>query len=154
MDVNKRDFRLASVGNKLNADLFEQYLKDLSNYGTLRALFSFDLKAAGNMNDQKAIKLQGKFEVDDFHFGKNPKEDYASFDKFKTTITDLEPLNKKYFFDSLQLKKPYIIYEMYDKMSNLDHMFGQKGENVKEVKTNPEKFNLILKLADYIKELF
>lgn len=153
-DLNKKDFRLSTMGNKLNIDLFEQYLKDLSNYGTARALFSFDMKAAGNFNEQKAIKLQGKFEVDDFHFGKDPKDDYASFEKFKATITDLEPLGQKYFFDSIQLKKPFFVYEMYDTLSNLEHMFGAKGENVKEVKADPEKFNLILELADYIKELF
>lgn len=154
IDLNKKDFRLSSVGKKLNMDLFEQYLKDLSNYGTMRALFGFDIKAAGNLNNQKAVKLKGRFVVDDFHFGKNPKEDYASFEKFKATIIDLEPLNKRYYFDSLQLKKPFILYEMYDTMSNLDHMFGKSGENVKQVKADPEKFNLILKLADYIKELF
>lgn len=153
-DLNKKDFRLSSVGNKLNVDLFEQYLKDFLNYGTIRALFSFDLKASGNFSNQKNIKLQGNFEVDDFHFGKDPRDDYASFEKFKAKIIDLEPLNKKYFFDSLQVKKPFFVYEMYDKLSNLEYMFGAKGENVKEVKADPEKFNLILELADYIKELF
>lgn len=153
-NLDKKDFRLSSEANKLNVDLFEQYLKDFANYGTIRALFSFNMKAVGNFNDQKAIKLRGNFEIDDFHFGKDPNDDYASFEKFKATISDLEPLNQKYFFDSLQLKKPFFVYEMYDKLSNLEYMFGANGENIKEIKEDPEKFNLILELADYIKVLF
>jgi len=154
MDMNKNDFRLSSAAEKLNIDLFEQYFKDFANYGTIRATFGFDMQAIGNFNNYKNIKLAGRFEVDDFHLGKDPDEDYTSFEKFKVTITDLEPLNQKYYLDSVLVRKPFFIYEAYDTLSNVERIFGDDGENVKAVKADPEKFNLILELAEYIKKLF
>ncbi|MEP7170729.1 MAG: DUF748 domain-containing protein, partial [Bacteroidota bacterium] len=42
---------------------------------------------------------------------------------------------------------------MYDSLDNFETMFGKKGANIEAAKADPQKFNLILEIADYVKEL-
>ena len=43
---------------------------------------------------------------------------------------------------------------MYDdSLDNFETMFGKNGANIDAVKADPQKFNLILEIADYVKEL-
>jgi hypothetical protein len=91
--------------------------------------------------------------VNDFHLGKNPEDDYASFDKLVLKIDSLCPKKHQYFFDSLSLNRPYFKYERYDYLDNLQRMFGINGANISNANAHPERFNLIIQIADYIKVL-
>jgi hypothetical protein len=90
--------------------------------------------------------------INEFHFGKNPKEDYGSFDKLSLAIYELSPINHKYLFDSVSLNHPYFKYEIYDHMDNLETMFGQYGGKAGS-KSSGSKFNLVLEIGNYIKAL-
>ena len=63
--------------------------------------------------------------INDFHFGKNPEDDYASFDKLVLAINEMSPKKHKYLFDSVSLSHPYFKYERYDYLDNLQTMFGK-----------------------------
>jgi hypothetical protein len=58
-----------------------------------------------------------------------------------------------YQYDSVLIIKPYFNYERYDELDNLQTMFGEKGSNIAAIKADNTRFNLILKIADYMKEL-
>lgn len=153
MNIKTLNYGLAAVIDKFELQFLEQYLKDIANYGSFRANLDANLKVKGNFGAKQAITARGFIGVNDFHFGKNKKEDYASFKKVAIQIIELSPDRKKYLFDSLSLRNPFFKYEKYDKLDNIQTMFGRKGANVKEAKADAEKFNLILELGEYIKVL-
>jgi hypothetical protein len=153
INLKNLDYRMSSQVKKYDMNIIEQYMKDFSNYGTMRAFFDADVKATGNFKDAKAVDAKGKFAMFDFHFGKDPKDDYASFDKLNVGIVDMSPYHKIYSFDTIELTKPYFKYEMYDHLDNIQKIFGKGGSNVKEAKQDEAHFNLILEIADYVKKL-
>ncbi|MBC7384063.1 MAG: DUF748 domain-containing protein [Bacteroidia bacterium] len=153
INTKNMDYSMASVVHNFDLKIIEQYLKAITNYGTFRAHLDADIKAKGNFKDQENITASGSMAVSDFHFGKNIKEDYASFDKLALAIYELSPKFHKYSIDSISLTHPYFKYERYDKLDNIQTMFGKNGANVKEASNNSEKFNLVIELAKYVKVL-
>lgn len=151
VDLKNLDYRLAIVIQKFDMKIIEQYLKDLANYGHFSATLDANIRSKGNFNDAERVTNSGLLEINDFHFGKDPKVDYASFDKLSIAINELSPRRRIYFYDSITLSRPNIKYERYDYLDNFQRMFGKKGAKISAVKDDPEKFNLILKIADYIK---
>jgi hypothetical protein len=153
--LNKKnlDYRLSTVIKKFDLQFIEQYLKDLSNYGSFSANLDANIKAGGNLRQARNLKANGKLTFNDFHFGKNKTEDYTSFKRFKIDIIDLSPENKKYIFDSVVLDQPYFKYERYDHLDNIQTVFGKKGSKVSAVNANSGHFNLILEIAKYVEKL-
>jgi hypothetical protein len=147
------DYRLAAVVHEFDLEFMEQYLKDIVNYGTFRANLDADIKATGNFKDRENLNAKGLLEMNDFHVGKNPDDDYASFKKLVVKINELSPKNHQYLFDSITLSHPFLKYERYDYLDNLQRMFGKKGANISAVKADPARFNLILTIGDYVKAL-
>ena len=147
------DYRIAAIVHKYDLNFLDQYLKNLVNFGTFSATLDADISATGNFNDQENLNARGLLAMNDFHFGKNTKDDYASFDKLVLKIDELSPRNHKYLFDSLSLSHPFIKFELYDYLDNLQMMFGKSGANISGNKTEPTRFNLIFIIGDYIKAL-
>jgi len=145
------DYRAAVIVDKFDLKFLEQYLNDITNYGTFSANLDADLKATGNLTDEENLNSKGLIALNDFHFGKDPDDDYASFDKLALNIIKLNPKNHVYIFDSLSLSHPFLKYERYDYLDNLQTMFGKNGANISDAKEDQDRFNLILKIADYIK---
>jgi hypothetical protein len=153
MNTKNNDYYIDAVVRKFDLDIIEQYLKDFSNYGTFTANLDADIKAKGNFGDRENITATGQLAVNDFHFGKNPHEDYASFEKVQLAIIELSPKNHKYIFDSISVIRPYFKYERYDHLDNIQMIFGKKGSNITAAKDNHEKFNLVIEIARYVNVL-
>ncbi len=153
VNSKNKDYRFAVVVNKFDLQLLEQYMKDMSNYGNFSANLDADIKASGNFDDKENVIAKGMLAINHFHFGKSPKDDYASFEKMVVTINELSPKNHKYLFDSISLSHPYFKYERYDYLDNFQTMFGKKGVKIKNADANPEKFNLVIEIARYVKVL-
>jgi hypothetical protein len=151
INIKNLDYRIAVIVQKFNLKFIEQYLKDLANYGNFDANLDADMVASGNITDQENLNVKGLFEMNDFHFGKNPDDDYVSFDKLVLKIDSLSPKNHLYIIDSLSLTHPFLKYERYDYLDNLQRMFGKNGANISAAKADPARFNLILQITDYIK---
>lgn len=148
------EFRLATVIEKFDLQIIEQYLKDFSNYGRFRANLDADINCTGNFKDQENINLHGFLGINDFHFGKTENDDYTSFKKLAVNLIDISPKNKVYEIDSVMLSDFFFRYEKYDSLDNIQRIFGKKGSKVEQAKAEqPEKFNLILEIADYVKVL-
>lgn len=152
-NVENKDYRLAVQVNKFDLQIIEQYLKDISNYGSFRANLDANMKSTGNLKIRENVTNSGTIAINDFHFGKNPKEDYVSFDKLSVGINELSPKNQIYFYDSVTLTRPYFKYERYDYLDNIQTMFGKGGSKITAAKADKAQFNLILEIADYLKML-
>ncbi|MDF2449035.1 MAG: hypothetical protein K0R26_1539 [Bacteroidota bacterium] len=154
INTKSMDYAFDVLVKKFDMKIMKQYLRDLSNYGNISSVLDADLEGKGNFKDKEAIDGKGRLVISDFHFGKDSTEDYVAYEKLTLAITELAPAKRKYFFDTVRLEKPYVKYERYDYLDNIQRMFGKSGSKVKEAKSNPEKFNLIIELSKYIRVLF
>lgn len=153
VDTESMDYRLASVIDNLDLEILAQYLENLANYGNFKANLDADILSIGNFNNADSVIMSGLITVNDFHFGKTPKEDYASFEKLTIAMKEVSPMKQRYFIDSLTLIRPFFKYEQYDSLNNIETIFGEDGANIDSVQSDESQFNLVLELADYIKEL-
>jgi Domain of Unknown Function (DUF748) len=153
INFKNMDYRIDATFHKFDLNIIEQYLKDLINYGSFSANLDADIKATGNFNNQENINVKGLLAINDFHFGKNPDDDYASFDNLALKIDELSPKNHQYLFDSLILSHPFLKYEIYDYSDNLEKMFGENGAGNSATHSVRSRFNLILTIGNYIKVL-
>lgn len=153
MNFKNKNYRFDVAAHKYDLKILEPYLKDLKKYGSFSAYLEADLKAKGNFKDATDVTFSGLLALNDFHYGKNPKEDYGSFDNLAVSIYELSPKNNKYLFDSVTLKHPFFRYERYDELDNLQNMFGKFGSNLAAAKSSPSRFNLVVTIGKYIKVL-
>jgi hypothetical protein len=151
VNLATNEYSTAVLVKKLDLKIFEQYMKELSNYGTTRAFLDIDLKAKGSLKETRDMDSQGTILISDFHFGKEKEADFASFDRFNLSIRMLNPYKKTYLIDSISLVHPFFKYEKYDELDNIQNMFGEKGAKVKQTAQNPDKFNLVIEVARYVK---
>ncbi len=153
MDLASSEYRVAAIIKQFDLQIIGQYLRDLTNYGTFTAFLEADIESKGSFKDNADVTMKGKVAVSDFHFGKNPQEDYMSFDRFMVAIEELSPKKRIYSCDSIVLDRPYFIYERYDQLDNLQNIFGRQASNIKEVDKDETKFNLVIEIAHYVKVL-
>lgn len=154
VNFNNLDYHFNAVAHKFDLKIIEQYLSVLINYGRFKANVDADIKAFGNFNDKESIDAKGLLVINDFHFGKDSIENYTSFDKFTLFINQLNPKKHIYLIDSASLQHPYFKFERFDNnLDNIQTMFGKKGANLAAANANPEKFNLIIEIAKYVKVL-
>ncbi|WP_317900112.1 DUF748 domain-containing protein [Aurantibacillus circumpalustris] len=147
------DYQFSALAQKFDLEIINQYLNELSNFGSFRAYVNADLHGKGNFHDKEDIVLKGILSVNDMHFGKDSLEDYAAFDKLIVSVTELSPKYHKYQIDSLILHHPFLNYERYDYLDNFEYMFGKKGAKIKNVNGDSQKFNLIIEVVRYVKVL-
>jgi len=153
MNLKTLNYILNVVVNKFDLKVFDQYLKAYANYGAFRANLDANIKTNGCFKDAENINIKGLLAINDFHFGKNPKEDYLSFEKGVVNMKDVNPMKHRYNIDSMSLSHPYYKYENYDYLDNVETMFGKNGEKVSAAWEDTDHFNLIRKIAHYIKIL-
>jgi hypothetical protein len=153
INMKNLDYRLAIIVHEFDLNIIEQYLKDMMNYGYFSAKLEANLRVVGNFNDAENITVKGLLAIDDFHCGKNKNDDYAYFNKLALQIIELSPKNHKYIFDTVLLSHPYLKYERYDYLDNMEMMFGKGGATVAAANTDAAPFNLVLEIGDYIKAL-
>ena len=153
INFKNKEYRVAVLIHKFDLNIIEQYLKELINYGRFSANIDADVKARGGFNDEENFTASGMVAINDFHFGKNPEDDYASFDKLVLALTEVSPKNHKYLFDSVSLSHPFFKYERYDYLDNVQMMFGKNGANLAAAYADPTKFNLVIEIARYVKVL-
>jgi hypothetical protein len=154
INLKNLDYRMVVAVEKYDIQIIQQYLHDMANYGSFSANLDADIRATGNISDKENLNISGLIALNDFHFGKSAGDDYLSFSKLVMNIKKLYPKGFEYNFDSIILTKPYIKYEIYDHLDNLQRMFGKGGADIKAVNAQRSfRFNLIIELANYVKVL-
>jgi hypothetical protein len=152
-NLKNNDYSLNVIVHKFDLNIVGQYIKDLSNYGNFKAFLDADFQSKGNFKDRENVTASGKIKISDFHFGKNPIDDYASFEKLEINIHEVSPKKLIYFYDSITIHKPYFKFEKYDYLDNVQTVFGKAGANVKAANADDAKYNLVIEIAKYIKML-
>lgn len=153
--INLQNLNYSSgvVVKQFDLQIINQYVADLTNFGSFAAILNANVNSVGNLNSVDSISNSGNFTLTDFHFGKSKNEDFASFEKLVIAINELSPKNKIYDFDSISLKKPFFKFELYDSLDNFQTMFGVDGNNVSAVNANENKFNLVIEIAKVIQKI-
>ena len=153
INVSNLDYRLVVDVNDFDLEVIRQYIWELINYGMFRARLDANIHATGNFNSQDSVSVKGRFSLRDFHLGKTTEDDYLSFKKFDVIMEEVSPIDHKYLFDSITLSDPYLKYERYDSLDNIEAMFGKKGQNISDVTLQPGRFNLVIEIARYVEVL-
>lgn len=145
-------YRLEAVAHKFDLGIIQQYLKELTNNGKFSANLDADIKAAGSFTDGEDIVASGRLILNDFHFGKTTGDDFASFRRLEFAIEELSPKKPVYIFDSVSLDHPFLKYDRYDYLDNIQRMFGNNGSKVESV-ANSSSYNLVIEIAQYVRLL-
>jgi hypothetical protein len=148
----RSNYRMLVTANRYDLKFLQQYLRDIANYGNLSGSLDADINTKGNFTDLENSNSSGMIALSDFHLGKAEGDDYASWSKLVLSIKKLYPKGYEYSYDSVILSNPYLKYERYDYLDNIQRMFGKGGANLKAVSAERStKFNLIVELARYLK---
>ncbi|NDP22449.1 MAG: DUF748 domain-containing protein [Paludibacter sp.] len=153
INMKTMNYRFNAVVNKYNLAFLEPYLKDIADCGNISAILDADIHSNGQFPDQENVTNSGIITVSDFHFGKDSTENFASFDKLVIAIKEMSPKKLVYNYDSILLSHPYFKYEQYDKLNNLETVFGMNGIKIIKAQADTSKFNVLLKIKDYLKVL-
>ncbi len=153
INTRTQDYRLATLVRDFDLELIRQYLWELINYGMFRARLEANVTAVGNFKNINEITLKGRLAIEDFHLGKTVEEDYTSFKRLSLVIDELSPIHKKYLFDSVTLDDPFVLFERFDSLDNIQAMFGKKASNISDVTSQPGRFNLVIQISRYIETL-
>lgn len=153
LNLKTLDFRLEDKVEHFDLAVLEQYVRDIANYGQLRATLDADIVATGNFKDPNQLNASGPLAIHDFHLGKRAGDDLLAFKTLALGIVRLSPAARVYQFDSVSLLRPYFNYERYDHLDNLQYMFGAQGEKVNASAQNPEKVNILFQIGGYIQQL-
>lgn len=154
INLKSMEYATAAKVEKFDMSLINEYVKDLANFGELRAFLDADIQASGNMNSQTALTAKGYVGVSDLHFGK-PDEDYVSIKQLDINMINVSPRRYSYVFDTIAIIQPFFKYERYDSLDNISRMFGVGGSNYTEAKAASDagQFNLIVELVDFLQVL-
>jgi len=151
--LDNLNYDLAFNVANFDLEIINQYLKDITNYGTFTAMLDAEMETKGNFGSTDSLCTKGKLAVSDFHFGKSRNEDYASFENLSISIREMSPKDLVYQYDSVILNKPFFRFEFYDDLDNVQTMFGVDGSNVTSADSDPNKFNLVIEIARLVETL-
>jgi Domain of Unknown Function (DUF748) len=153
VNMKNLDYRFGVAVDNFDLEIIRQYIWELINYGMFRARLDATIRATGNFNSQDSISASGRLFLRDFHLGKTNEDDYVAFKRLALVIDELSPVRKKYLFDSITLSSPYVKYEIFDSLDNVQALFGKKGKNISDITQQSGRFNLVIEIARYIKVL-
>jgi hypothetical protein len=153
INLNTKDYRLNLNIKKFDLGILEQYVHDMANYGSFRAFLDADFHSKSNFKSILEMTAKGWLNIYDFHFGKNKKEDFASFESLILAFRELNPKQYRYYLDSVTMTHPYFKYEIYDYLNNLERMFGAGGSKVKEAHADSTKFNPLFEIAKSVQQI-
>jgi len=153
INVKSLDYRLSNSIKNFDLEIIRQYLWELINYGMFSAKMDATVKATGNFKDPNRIDMHGRLSFTDFHLGKTVKDDYVAFDKLVIAIERVNPIHKIFHFDSMVLIHPFLKYEEFDSLNNVEMLFGKKGANISDVTSQANRFNLVIEIGRYLKRL-
>jgi hypothetical protein len=149
INQNSHDYRFGMKLKHFDLNMFEEYIRKISGSGRLKAEVNLNLNVQGNYSQLMKFKSDGRIEVNDFHFGADTVTDYASFDKFLVNIRQLDLTDNKFYFDSIILDKPVILYQKYDTLDNFRRIFRPQITAKAEEKADSVSYFTSLRGADY-----
>lgn len=108
---------------QLKTGSFSKLLNNFADASAISGNIRLKLNVKGNVHNPMDIVAKGRFELNDFHFGRNAEKDYFSVNRLVVSFNEIDLKKGKYFFDSIYIDKPYLLYELYDSLDNYRLMF-------------------------------
>ncbi|NOT73579.1 MAG: DUF748 domain-containing protein [Cyclobacteriaceae bacterium] len=153
INVKNLDYKFGVAVKAFDLEIIRQYIWELINYGMFHSTLDAQIVATGNFNSSDSISATGRLFLTDFHLGKTNEDAYIAFKKLALVIEELSPARNKYLFDSITLNAPFIKYEVFDSLDNVQALFGKEGMNISDVTSQSGRFNLVIEIARYLKEI-
>lgn len=147
------DYRFGVDIKTFDLEIIRQYIWELINYGMFHAQLDATVKARGNFKSADSLSTTGRLFLTDFHLGRTNEDAYVAFKKLALVIDELSPIRNKFHFDSITLRSPYIKYELFDSLDNVQALFGKEGKNISDITRQPGRFNLVIEIGRYLKEI-
>ncbi len=134
------DYRVSAQLSGLDLKQFKPFFDAMSGQSeaNISAFINLDLNARGNFKEITKGKIAGKLEMTDFHLGPNIRQDYLGVKRLLVELRNIDLEESRYYFDSVLIDKPYILYQKYDTLDNFRRLFStwfaeRAAEEVKEV---------------------
>jgi hypothetical protein len=136
-NMDSLDYRFSMFLRNMDLNLAEQLIKKSSPNARLTASLNIDLKAVGNANKPLNVDAQGRIEMDSFRLGNGPDLNYLSLKQMVISFRDVNPSKGKFYFDSIFMEQPQILYQRFDSLDNFRRMFRSliKVDTVEAVDT-------------------
>jgi hypothetical protein len=147
------DYRFGVDVQAFDMEIIRQYIWELINYGMFHATLDAQVKATGNFRSAEDINAAGRLFLTDFHLGRTNEDAYIAFKKLSLAVDALNPSGNKFHFDSVTLQSPYFKYEVFDSLDNVQALFGKEGKNISDVTRQPGRFNLVIEIGRYLKDI-
>lgn len=117
------DYQLSLNLNDFGIKQFEPYLDAMTGEANISAYIDLKLNTSGNADSLMRGKANGSFELRDFHFGPDADLDYMSLKRFLVQFREIDLGENRFYFDSILIDRPEILYQMYDTLDNFRRMF-------------------------------
>lgn len=147
------DYRFGLDVEAFDMEIIRQYIWELINYGMFHATLDAKIKTKGNFTSTRDVSAEGTLSLSNFHLGRTNEDAYIAFRKLSLAFDELNPSGKKYHFDSITLQSPYIKYEIFDSLDNVQALFGKEGKNISDVTSERGRFNLVIEIGRYLKDI-
>lgn len=147
------DYRFSADVESFDMEIIRQYIWELINYGMFHATLDANIDAKGNFKSAEDISAAGRLFLTNFHLGRTNEDAYIAFKKLSLAFDEINPSGKKFHFDSITLQSPYFKYEVFDSLDNVQALFGKEGKNISDVTSQAGRFNLVIEIGRYLKDI-
>ncbi|HEX2922280.1 MAG TPA: DUF748 domain-containing protein [Bacteroidales bacterium] len=149
LNIDSLDYRLKLILNDFNSAAFNQYTENFFSGINISSDSDIQLNIQGNLNKLLQGKGSGRVVINDFNMVKDRTVEYLSFEEFLVSFRDINLEDKKFYFDSIRLSKPFILYQLFDTLDNFRRLVPFRIEEEAKDKEDTAEMLLDLKGADY-----
>lgn len=124
--INKAsmDYSLSIALKNFDAGVIQPFLAKIAPKASIKAGINLDIDARGNFREPLNGQARGRLEIDSVHFGRVPDKDYFSLDRFLIKFNDIDLKGNKFYFDTILIVRPEVLYQKYDTLDNFRRMFS------------------------------
>jgi hypothetical protein len=106
------------IVNNLDISEFIAYLKPYAYLNSIEGLAGCNLNISGNSDLIDSIIVNGRFFVNSFSATDNQDRKVLGSEAMNISLKTSKPMSGRYLFDTISLKKPYLLFEMHDSTNN------------------------------------
>jgi hypothetical protein len=118
--INQADstYQVSLRLDSLNLDIIEPYVKSSLNISGLTGYLSNDIRITGDMRSIMQLSVSGKNEIFSFNLTDTLNRKIFAFDRLSLDIDTLLPGRNIVKIKTIDLKNPYIYFELIDSVNN------------------------------------
>jgi hypothetical protein len=122
-DPKSGDFKSNITVNNLDISQFASYIKPYIYLNNIQGLASCNMDISGNPEHTDSLNIKGHFSVESFIATDRQDRKIIGSDKLNVSLKSSLPVAGRFVFDTIELTKPYLMYEMHDSTNNFSELF-------------------------------